>query len=121
MRAIKHLILWDGECGFCRRVIHWVLHRDKKQRFEALAYQEAPSPPMTPELAAACAQAVHVIKTDGIILRAGRATLFILEQLGWVPLARLLLCPPLIWLVELGYRLIANHRMFFSRFFFRSE
>lgn len=97
------------------------MREDRRQRFEAVPYQQAPTPPMTPALNAACGQAVHVVKTDGEILRAGRAALFILENLGWVPLARLLALPPLSWGVELGYRLVANHRLLFSRIFFRSE
>jgi len=76
---------------------------------------------MTPELAAACADAVHVVKRDGTVLRAGRATLFILEQLGWGWGARLLTYAPLIWGVELGYRVVANNRRFFARYFFREE
>ena len=46
-------------------------------------YKEAPSPPMTPELAQACAETMHVLCRDGRILRSGRAALYILEGLGW--------------------------------------
>ena len=84
-----------------------------------MKYQEAPSPPMTPELYRACSKAVHVIDREGSIRRGGRATLFILEQEGWGPIARFLSVPPLIWLVEMLYRLMAANRMLFSRFFFR--
>jgi predicted DCC family thiol-disulfide oxidoreductase YuxK len=86
-----------------------------------LPYQEAPSPPMTPALHEACARAVHVVKSDGTLLRAGRATLFILEQIGWGWFARVLSWPPFIWIVELVYSLVANNRRFFSRFLFRDE
>ncbi len=75
---------------------------------------------MSPELAAQCARALHVICPGGEVLRAGRATLLIFKQLGWWWLAPLSL-PPLIWLVELGYRIVANNRRFFSRFLFREE
>jgi predicted DCC family thiol-disulfide oxidoreductase YuxK len=76
---------------------------------------------MTDPLYAACARAVHVVRADGTVLRGGRATLFILERLGWGPVARLLSYPPLIWPVELGYAIVARHRGFFARFFFREE
>ena len=76
---------------------------------------------MTPELRAACARAVHVITSDGKILRAGRASLFVLDQLGYHRFARLFAWPPLLWLVELGYCLVARNRRFFSRFLFRRE
>lgn len=76
---------------------------------------------MTPPLRAACENSLHVLTSDGRTLRAGRATLFILEQIGWGGQARLLALPPFIWFVELGYRIIAANRPLFSRFFFREE
>ena len=115
----RHWVLWDGECGFCRRTILWFRRRDPRGLFRDMPYQEAPSPPMTPELYRACARAVHVIRSDGALLRAGRAMLFMLEMTGWGVAARVLSRPPLIWAVELGYRIIADNRSFFSRFLFR--
>lgn len=76
---------------------------------------------MTPELYAACERAMHVIKPEGTTLRAGRATLFILEQIGWGWAARLLALPPFVWIVEAGYAIVARNRDFFSHFLFRSE
>ena len=73
---------------------------------------------MTPELAAACAKAVHVVTINGRTLRAGRASLFVLGELGWRRAVRLLSKPPFIWAVELGYRIVAGNRMFFSRLMF---
>jgi predicted DCC family thiol-disulfide oxidoreductase YuxK len=119
MQSGAHLVLWDGDCGFCRRAIAWLQRNDRQHRFQFMKYQEAPSPPMTPALYRACSQAVHVIDDQGAIRRGGRATLFILEQEGWGPVARFLSLPPLIWLVEMLYRLVATNRLLFSRFFFR--
>jgi hypothetical protein len=76
---------------------------------------------MTPALYAACEKAVHVIKTDGTILRGGRATLFILSQIGFNFWAQLLLLPPFIWFVEIGYVVVAGHRDFFARFLFTKD
>lgn len=75
---------------------------------------------MTPELERACVRAVHVVTCQGDTLSAGRATLFILGELGWRRTAAVLRLPPFIWFVELGYRLVADHRPFFDRFLFRS-
>jgi predicted DCC family thiol-disulfide oxidoreductase YuxK len=119
MQSRAHLVLWDGDCGFCGRAIAWLQRNDRQHRFQFIKYQEAPSPPMTPELYRACGQAVHVIDEQGSIRRAGRAMLFILEQEGWGPIARFLSLPPLSWLVELVYRFVATYRFWFSRFFFR--
>ena len=76
---------------------------------------------MTPALYAACERAVHVVKADGAILRGGRATLFILEKIGWGWIARVLALPPFIWFIELRYRIVASNRPFFARFLFRDD
>ena len=77
---------------------------------------------MTPTLRAQARRAIQVITADGQQLSAGRAILFVLEQIEWHPNAvRLAAQRPFIWLVELGYRIVANNRPFFGRFLFRSE
>jgi predicted DCC family thiol-disulfide oxidoreductase YuxK len=77
---------------------------------------------MTPQFYRACQQAVHVITADGRILKAGRASMFILEEIGYPRwLIRPLTWPLLIWFTELGYRIVANHRPFFSKFLFTKE
>ena len=112
------LVLWDGDCGFCRRSVEWVLRKDAAGAIRAVPYQEAPSPPMTPELRAACSHAVHVITPEGRTLRAGRACLDVLGRIGFPFWARLLSIPPLVWAVEVGYWLVARNRMLASRFLF---
>jgi predicted DCC family thiol-disulfide oxidoreductase YuxK len=84
-----------------------------------MPYQRAPSPPMTAPLATECARAVHVITHAGGLLRAGHASLHVLDQIGWHRTARLLSHWPLIVLVETGYAIVARNRQFFSRLFFR--
>ncbi len=74
---------------------------------------------MTDALAARCARAVHVLGPDGTLLAAGRASLFVLERIGFPRLARLFRLPPLVWLVEPGYWIVARNRGFFSRVLFR--
>jgi predicted DCC family thiol-disulfide oxidoreductase YuxK len=77
---------------------------------------------MTPELYEACARAAHVITAEGRIIKAGRAGMFILEEIGYPTwLVRPFTWPPLVWFTELGYRLIADNRGFFSKFMFTSE
>ena len=99
----------------------WVRRKDAKQQFRVVAYQEAPSPPMTPVLYAACERAIHVLTPDGTLLRAGRASLFILERIGWGWVARLLMLPPFLWMIEMGYWIVSHNRRFFARFLFRKE
>ena len=87
--------------------------------FDPQPYQNVPNPPMTPEFTIACENAVHVICNDGRILRAGRAILYILSELGWRRTAGFFSLRPNIWLVEFLYWIIASNRSFFSRFLFR--
>lgn len=77
---------------------------------------------MTPALYQACQRALHVLTTDQRQLKAGRAVMFILEEIGYPKwLVRPLTWPPLLWLTELGYYVVANHRLFFSRFMFKRK
>jgi len=112
----QHLILFDGECDFCRRQVERVSARDKGLLFIPIAYQEAPSPPMTPALFMACQRAVHVVQHDGTILKAGKAVLFIMEHTGLGVPARILAHPPFLWFVEFAYGVVARNRSFFGRF-----
>ena len=115
---MKDLILWDGKCGFCRRSVEWLLARDQEGHLEAIPFQEASSPPMTPELYEACHRAVHVVKADGQILKAGGAMLYALTRVGYPVPLRLFRWPPFSWAIEFGYWVVARNRMFFSRILF---
>lgn len=119
----KHCLLFDGDCGMCRRTAGWIGRRDNQNRFEIIEFQHAPSPPMTPKIYDACKKAMHVVKSNGEILRGGRSMMFVLERINWGHgiLPRFLSLPPMIWFVELGYTIVALNRQFFSRFFFNRD
>ena len=114
-------LLWDGDCGFCRRAVVWALQRDHAGLLAATPYQQAPWPPMDEALAAACSRAVHLRHPDGGLDRAGRACLSVLELVGYRRIARLMRLPPLVWGVELGYWVVARNRILFSKLFFRGK
>jgi hypothetical protein len=77
---------------------------------------------MTPELREQASRAIQIVTFDGRRLSAGRAILFVLEEIGWHPtLSRLGQHRPFIWLIELGYSIVERFRLFFGRFLFRSE
>lgn len=76
---------------------------------------------MTPELYKQAQRAVQVITHDEQHYSAGRAILFILEEVGWhTALVRWARRRPFIWAIELGYRIVARNRPLFERFMFRS-
>ena len=77
---------------------------------------------MTPALREQARSAVQVMTTDRRQLSAGRAILFVLEEIAWHPwAARLAGRRPFIWVVEFGYWIVARNRSFFGRFLFRPE
>jgi predicted DCC family thiol-disulfide oxidoreductase YuxK len=77
---------------------------------------------MTPQLYEASQKAVHVITADDRIIKAGRAAMFVLEEIGYPRwLVRPFTWPPLIWFTELGYWIVARNRPFFSKFLFTQE
>ncbi|MFT4977348.1 MAG: putative DCC family thiol-disulfide oxidoreductase YuxK [Myxococcota bacterium] len=63
---------------------------------------------------------MHIIMPDGTVLRAGYGTLVVLREVGWWWMAPFM-WPPLLWLVELGYQIIARNRILFSKVIFRDE
>ena len=84
-----------------------------------MAYQEYTGPEMTPEFAAACKKDMYVLCTDGTVVRGGRGMLFVFGEIGWGRSVRLLMLPPMIWIVEAVYSLVATNRRLFSRILFR--
>lgn len=114
------LLIWDGDCGFCRNALSWMLQHDHAARIEAVPYQALPAPPMTPALIRQAERAVQVVTPQGQQLSGGRAVLYVLQQVGWHPaLVRLATHRPFLWAVELGYWLVARNRTRFSRILFR--
>lgn len=114
-----HWLLWDGSCGMCSASAQWVRNRDKNRLFNICQAQSCPSPPMTPELMGRSGREMLVVAHGGQVLGGARAFLFVLEQTGakWVKVFGL---PPLVWIVDGVYRLIAMNRGFISKTFFKT-
>jgi predicted DCC family thiol-disulfide oxidoreductase YuxK len=114
----QHWLIWDGGCSFCRECVAWVQERDHRRVFILIAYQVAPTPPMTAELREKSRDALQVVTSDGDTLSAGIACAFVLEKTGYVKLGRLMRLRLLRPLVEWGYRRVANNRDFVGRLVF---
>lgn len=119
MKNQTHLVLFDGECGFCRRSLGWL--RRHLLAGHKLEFAPSQAADLSPALRAACANALHVVKSDGQILRAGKAALFCLESTRWHRCARLLARPPFIGAVEMVYGLVAANRIRISKLLFVKE
>lgn len=117
MRVERPVMLYDGDCGFCRRWIErW--RRDTGDRVRYLPYQ---SPGLLQEYGIAPWQAraaVQLIDSDG---RRTHGAAAVFRALGQAPsrwiraLARLGLLPGVRATEQTGYRWIATHRKLASR------
>jgi predicted DCC family thiol-disulfide oxidoreductase YuxK len=102
----KPLLVFDGDCGFCRRwVERW--RARTADRIDYLPFQELGDFPEIPH--ERLAQAVHLIETDGAVYSGAEA---VFRLLGRPWLYRL---PGMPMTSECAYRLVARHRQFFSK------
>jgi lipase maturation factor 1 len=117
-KAQKNLptMLFDGECGFCRRRIgKW--SRITGELVQYASYQEAIS--RYPDLSAQqFAKSVHLILPDGTVFAGAHAVFKTLHLSGrWPSLLRLYESSPLFaYLAEWIYRIVACHRGLLSIF-----
>lgn len=108
-------MIWDGNCGFCRRwIVRW--RRLTGRAVDDEPYQRAADrfPGIHPEQFAA---AVHLIEPDGTVTRAAEAALKSLALAGrakWLwRLYRSVRC--FRWGAEGVYRWVALHRNLLDR------
>ena len=117
MAQAKHLIIFDGDCGFCQASVKRLLRRDHQGLFDSTPRQAIADP----DLKARGAGEVVVVTQEGQTLGGARAILFIKSLTGWGAFARFLMLPPMIWVLVLGYRVIAKNRRTISRMFYPNQ
>jgi predicted DCC family thiol-disulfide oxidoreductase YuxK len=110
----RWLLLWDGDCGFCRRWVQRALRRDRAGLLLALPYQEA-----LRWLPAAVRERsphqAHLRSPDGRYWGGGAAVIRLCGLLGHPRLERVLCLPGLRHAVALGYLLVSRHRGWLAR------
>jgi predicted DCC family thiol-disulfide oxidoreductase YuxK len=109
------IVLYDGDCGFCRRSVDWVLRRDRDRRLTATPIQSTTGDfllsDLTPEERV---REVHVINDDGRRSSGGAAVKDVLDALPSTrALARVVSVSPRM--TQLGYRFVASNRGVFGR------
>jgi predicted DCC family thiol-disulfide oxidoreductase YuxK len=116
MRAPKPLLVFDGDCGFCRLWIErWRAATGDAVDYEPYQSAAARLPQVPP---AAFAQAVHLIEPDGRVRRGADAVFSSLARAGGAfPLlaAAYAASPPLRRVSESAYAFVAARRPLFSR------
>jgi predicted DCC family thiol-disulfide oxidoreductase YuxK len=112
----RHLLLFDGVCGLCNRLVHFVLRRDRRDRFRFAALQGN----LAREVLArhqrdpARLDTVYLVTDCGTpgerIHQRSRAVLRVLRELGggWRLFLPLSILPTPV--LDLGYRLVARVR-----------
>jgi len=111
---MRPTILYDGECGFCKRMLRRVLDRDVHHRLRSAAIQDPEGQEllagMDPDLRMS---SWHLVDPDGTIHSGGEALVIVLRLLGRPRLAALLERFPR--LTDAGYRFVARNRTTISR------
>lgn len=115
----KHLLLYDGDCGFCRRwITRWKENVGDKVEFQP--YQTAGLLESFPEtLLSECKKSVVLIDTESREKWTGAHAVF--KVLAFDPRSNWYLkcykyVPLFAPISEFFYRLVANHRLFFSKY-----
>ena len=116
MPPVKPVLVFDGECGFCRYWVTWWRYRTG----QALDYQPFQDPSIAgrfPEISRdRFARAVHLIEPDGEVSDGALAVFRTLAISGSrLPLWLYHRMPGGAAVAERAYRLVADHRPFFSR------
>jgi predicted DCC family thiol-disulfide oxidoreductase YuxK len=109
------LVLFDRDCGLCTATANRLRRWDRRAALELVPLQDVAG--RGPLVRAAVARrplgdALHVVDLGtGEVRSGGRAALAIVARLpgGRIP-ARLAAVPPVAWLVERAYRVVARNR-----------
>lgn len=111
----KPLMLFDGDCTFCRT---WIAHWKTLTAgaVDYVPYQEAAH--RFPEIdATRFRSAVQLVMPDGAVAQGAEAVFLSLRDVpgrGWLSRAYRAI-PPFRWLTEAAYRLVASHRVFAAK------
>ncbi|MEQ8844073.1 MAG: DUF393 domain-containing protein [Phycisphaerales bacterium] len=115
----RPLLLYDGECAFCRVSVRRASRVAGRDRVEAVNYHEPGALDDLPGVSAEdCQGAMHLIETSGRVSKGAEAIARVLMMrpvLGL--LGRLYYIPGVRWLSDRAYGLIARNRHRISKLY----
>lgn len=112
----RWLLVYDGDCGFCRGSAAWVLERDRRGLVEARPFQASGVLEEAGVSRSRAERAAWLVAPDGRRWSGADAAARVLRLLpGWGLAGRLLGVPPVIWIARVVYRWIADHRPLVAR------
>ena len=107
----ERIVLYDGVCGMCDRVVQWLLDRDPQGKLTFAALQGETAAALRREHPSIPAEIDTVVFVEGgrVHLRS-RAVFALLAVIGgfWTPVSWFGVLPQ--WLTDLGYRPVAALR-----------
>src|SRR5437588_2145607 len=111
------ILLYDGVCGFCNRIVRFVLKWDKKDRFRFASLQSAFGRELlvkhgkNPDDLNTMYVVLDYQQPGELLIARGRAAVMALNELGsvWKVFGTVLSILP-NFLLNFGYNLIANNR-----------
>ena len=105
-------LLYDGNCGFCRREVEWLKRRDKHGH---LAFEDIADPAVDPAkyglTATEVSGALHGVLPDGQVVRGVEAVRRTCEAIGLGWIAAPIAWPGLHWIADRLYDLYARNRL----------
>ncbi len=105
-------LIYDGECGFCRKWVDQIRKYDAAQKIKFLPCQSEERKQHFPQiLEENCLKAMHVVLPDGQIFSGADAAPHVLAVLPrWQRCASLFKIPGVLLIARPVYRLIARNR-----------
>ncbi len=114
--AGAHLVLYDGVCGLCNRLLQFLLTHDRRAVFALAALQSEVGKRTVARFGGDPTEltSFYVVANyrghDARMLGRSRAALFVANELGWPWRIALALRVLPTAILEAGYDLIARHR-----------
>ena len=108
-RAPSPTLIYDANCGFCRRWVARLKRWDRRDRIRLLPLQDPSAPALARRPRAELERAAHLVRADGTILSGAWAAreVFAYVPGGWLPLA-LLHLPGAMAVADRAYRWISR-------------
>ena len=104
------VLIFDGECGFCRRSVR--ILRSRVRRVPTVVAWQSIDPSDYGTTEAACREAVQHVGSDGRVRGGADAVARLLTEAGlpWVVIGRAMSLPGVIHAARPAYRWVARNR-----------
>jgi predicted DCC family thiol-disulfide oxidoreductase YuxK len=108
----QRTLIFDGDCGFCRRAVSFLKQWDKYGRLRFVPFQDRAALARLPEIPRRnLEEAMHLVTPNGEIFVGAAAVPVMMRVLRWgMPVALLFRIPGVPWLAAKIYRIIARNR-----------